>query len=296
MATINVKDSAGSTVAIEKPNANGRAVAASSRPVALSTEDKASLDAITTAIGGIAAGGDATAANQDEQTALLTSIDASLGTSLAVTGDFYPTTQPVSGTVGISGTVPVSGTFWQATQPVSGPLTDTQLRATAVPVSGTFWQATQPVSGSVSITGSVGVTGTFWQATQPVSLAALPALVAGSAIIGKVGIDQTTDGTTNKANIDASLKSGTATRTTVASAVASATILASNAARKGATIFNSDANALLLDLSGGTAAATRCQVRLTQYQSYEVGSGFTGAITGIWEADGSGIADVVEFT
>lgn len=32
-------------------------------------------------------------------------------------------------------TQPVSGTFWQATQPVSGPLTDTQLRASAVPVS-----------------------------------------------------------------------------------------------------------------------------------------------------------------
>ena len=30
--------------------------------------------------------------------------------------------------------------------PVTGPLTDTQLRATALPVSGTFWQATQPVS------------------------------------------------------------------------------------------------------------------------------------------------------
>jgi hypothetical protein len=29
----------------------------------------------------------------------------------------------------------VTGTFWQATQPVSGPLTDTQLRASAVPVS-----------------------------------------------------------------------------------------------------------------------------------------------------------------
>ena len=46
-------------------------------------------------------------------------------------------------------------------------------------------QVTQPVSG------------TFWQSTQPVSLASLPALVAGTAIIGKVGIDQTTPGTTN---------------------------------------------------------------------------------------------------
>jgi len=52
--------------------------------------------------------------------------------------------------------VPVSGTFYQVTQPVSiaasvavtGPLTDTQLRATAVPVSGTFFQTTQPISAT----------------------------------------------------------------------------------------------------------------------------------------------------
>lgn len=97
-------------------------------------------------------------------------------------------------------------------------------------------------------------------------------------------------------DITASLKSGTATRSTVASGTSSATILAANAARKGATILNSDANALLLDLSGGTASASRYQKRLAQYDSYEVPSGYTGAITGIWEADGAGQADVVEFT
>jgi hypothetical protein len=55
---------------------------------------------------------------------------------------------------------------------------------------------------------STPVTGTFWQArhvlanhSQPVSIATAPALVASSAIIGKVGIDQTTPGTTNKVNI-----------------------------------------------------------------------------------------------
>lgn len=70
----------------------------------------------------------------------------------------------------------------QGTVAVSGPLTDTQLRATAVPVSGTFWQATQPVSGSVSVSnlpatqsvsGTVGVSGTVTVdgsgVTQPVS-------------------------------------------------------------------------------------------------------------------------------
>jgi hypothetical protein len=69
-----------------------------------------------------------------------------------------PATQPVSGSVSVSNfpaSQAVSGTFWQATQPVSGPLTDTQLRASAVPVSGTFFQATQPVS----IASPVAVTG-----------------------------------------------------------------------------------------------------------------------------------------
>lgn len=102
--------------------------------------------------------------------------------SLAVTGAFYQAIQPVSGTVGISGTVPISGTFWQATQPVSlasttitgsvavtGPLTDTQLRASAVPVSGSFFQATQPVS--------IG-------ATVAVSAASLP-LPTGAATAAK---------------------------------------------------------------------------------------------------------------
>jgi hypothetical protein len=104
-------------------------------------------------------------------------VNVSFPSSMAVTGSFYPATQPVSGTVGISGTVPVSGTFWQATQPVSiaatvavsGPLTDAQLRATPVPVSGSFYPATQPVS--IASMPTTPVTGNFWQATQPVSIA-----------------------------------------------------------------------------------------------------------------------------
>jgi len=71
-------------------------------------------------------------------------------------------------------------------------------------VTGTFWQATQPVSG------------TFWQATQPVSIATAPVLVAGSAIIGKVGIDQTTDGTTNRVNVTLAAAQTLATVTNLA--------------------------------------------------------------------------------
>lgn len=45
--------------------------------------------------------------------------------------------------------------------------------------------------------------------TQPVSLATAPVLVAGTAIIGKVGIDQTTPGTTNGVQVNAALPAGT---------------------------------------------------------------------------------------
>ncbi len=42
-----------------------------------------------------------------------------INTSLPVTGTFWQATQPVSGTVAVSGSVATTGTYWQATQPVS---------------------------------------------------------------------------------------------------------------------------------------------------------------------------------
>lgn len=53
-------------------------------------------------------------------------------------------------------TVSISGSV-----AVTGPLTDTQLRATAVPVSGTFYQATQPVSLASVPSHAVTNAGTF---------------------------------------------------------------------------------------------------------------------------------------
>jgi hypothetical protein len=150
-------------------------------------------------------------------TANSVSVNIANDQTVPVSGTFWQATQPISGSVSLSGTpaVSISGTaavsgpltdtqLRAAAVPVSGPLTDTQLRATAVPVSGTFWQATQPISGTVSISGTpevtisgtptvsgpltdtqlrataVPVSGTFWQATQPVSASALP-LPTGAA-------------------------------------------------------------------------------------------------------------------
>jgi hypothetical protein len=92
------------------------------------------------------------------------------------------------------------------------------------------------------------------------------------------------------------IRSGLGTLSSVASAASSTTILAANGKRKGACIFNTDANALCLRLDGGTATTTTgFNVRLTQNQYFEVPFGYTGLITGIWEADGAGAANVCEF-
>ena len=61
------------------------------------------------------------------------------------------------------------------------------------------------LSGDTRVTldgETVPVTGTFFQATQPVSLAAVPALVAGSANIGDVDIASIAAGDNNIGNVD----------------------------------------------------------------------------------------------
>jgi hypothetical protein len=82
----------------------------------------------------------------------------------------------------------------------------------------------------------------------------------------------------------------------VASAATSQTILAANPRRHGATIVNTDTNALYLRM-GTTDATTTTgyHVRLVQYAYYELPYGYSGAITGIWDADGAGAANVCEF-
>lgn len=83
MTTMNVKDADGATIAIEKPLAPGRVAAASSRPVALSTEDKAALDALLTPLASILAKlilAPSTEAKQDVANTSLASVDTKLST------------------------------------------------------------------------------------------------------------------------------------------------------------------------------------------------------------------------
>lgn len=149
---------------------------------------------------------------------------------------------------------------------VDGPLTDTQLRATAVPVSGTVTANTGltqpltdaqlrassvPVSGTVGISGTVPVSGTFWQATQPVSIP-----VGSSATV------------------------------TTFSSISSAQILASNSARKLAVIFNSTPNVLYVLLGSGTVSSTNYTIALGEQEVVSF-SNITTEIKGIYAISGT---------
>lgn len=88
----------------------------------------------------------------------------------------------------------------------------------------------------------------------------------------------------------------TGTVTSVDSGIAAVTILAANTSRKGATIFNSDANALyILMASTGTVSSSLNSGSIASGAYFNVPFGYTGLITGVWAGDGAGAAKVTEF-
>jgi len=91
-------------------------------------------------------------------------------------------------------------------------------------------------------------------------------------------------------------KPGTSAVTSVAAAAASTSLLVSNTARRGATIFNDSATANLYIKLGATASLTSFTVKITFGGYYELPyPAYTGAIDGIWDA-AVGSARITELT
>lgn len=90
--------------------------------------------------------------------------------------------------------------------------------------------------------------------------------------------------------------SSTATHTSVNRSVTSVTLLAANANRKGATIYN-DTDTDLYVKYGTAASLTSFKRRIPSYRAGVVAFPlYTGIITGIWASAGSGAARVCEET
>lgn len=225
--------------------------------------------------------GAATSANQATEIASLASIDSKLTSPLAVTG-------PLTDTQLRASVVPVSLTSTTITGSVAvtGPLTDTQLRASAVPISGT-------VSANQSGSWNIGnITGTITLPTGASTAAKQPALgTAGTASADVITVQGIASMTALKVDGSAVTQpvsvggTATATLSNVSGSASSVSLLASNAARKGAVFYNDSTASLYLKF-GTTASATSFTTLIPPSGYYELPTTvvYTGAIDGIWSA------------
>ena len=120
-----------------------------------------------------------------------------------------------------------------------------------------------------------------------------PATGSSASIIGGVLQTGTTGG---NATTVAPVSITTATLSNVASSATSVTVLAANAARLGAVIFN-DSTAVLRLKFGATASATSFTQKLNPGDTYTIDSLqlYKGVLDGIWES-ANGFARVTELT
>jgi hypothetical protein len=169
MATINVKDAAGSTVALEKPLAAGQAAMAASRPVVLAS-DQSSIPVAAT---------------------LAAETTKVIGTVRTASGGI------ASGSVAAGALAAGSGVDgWDLTQ---GAIADAAVTAGATgSISAKLRSISRDLIGGIVLQAGANIIGAVTQSGSWV-------IAAGTAIIGKVGIDQTTDGTTNKVAADVRL-------------------------------------------------------------------------------------------
>lgn len=88
-------------------------------------------------------------------------------------------------------------------------------------------------------------------------------------------------------------KPATGTVTSVSNSISTGTLLAANAARLGATLYNDDVSAVLKIKLGATASTTSFTYAIPASGYFEVPFGYTGIITGIASV-ASGSARITE--
>jgi hypothetical protein len=183
--------------------AKGAATTANSTPVNIASDQTVPVSASSLPL----PSGASTAANQTTANSSLASIATNTGNIPALVSGRVPVdgsgvTQPVSGTVAVSNfpaTQPVSGTVAvSGTVPVSGPLTDTQLRASAVPVSA----SSLPLPSGAA-TAANQTTANTSLASIATNTGNIPALVSGRVPVDGSGVTQPVSGTVAISNFPA---------------------------------------------------------------------------------------------
>jgi|SRR5579872_2452166 len=187
---------------------------------------------------------------------------------------------------GLGGTSPwlVSVNNFPASVAVTGPLTDAQLRATPVSITGT-------IAVTQSGAWTTGRTWTLLNTTDSVNVGNFPATqpVSGTVTANQGTSPWVVSGTVSPSTVSSSVLTNTSASTS------SVTLLASNASRKMATIYN-DSNSVLFVKFGTTASSTSFTVKMSANSYYEFPSPvYTGQIDGIWTV-AVGAARMTELT
>lgn len=175
--------------------------------------------------------------------------------------------------------------------------------------------STTAVTGNVTVVQGTGTnlhavidSGTLTTVSTVTTVAAVTAITnalpTGANTIGSVNGIQSGTWTVqpgNTANTTAWLtdmpKATTGTMSSVAGSASSVTILASNASRRGAAVFNDSSAILYLAVSATTASTTAYTVQVAANSYYELPTNrlYTGQLTGIW-ASATGSARVTEWS
>lgn len=141
-----------------------------------------------------------------------------------------------------------------------------------------------------SDTASSGLNGRLQRIAQRLTslIALVPSALTGSGNFKAALVESTATVTTKET------RAGTPSQSSVAGSASSVSLLASNANRLGATIYNDSTSNLYVRL-GSTASTSNFTVKLAQDDYYEVPFGYTGAIDGIWDS-ATGNARITELT
>lgn len=161
------------------------------------------------------------------------------------------------------------------TQPVSGTVTSNIGTTNGLALDATLTGGTQ----RTKITD--GTTNAAVKAASTAAVAADPALVV--AISPNNTLSVITD------------KSTTGTITSVAGAITNTSVLASNAARVSATVYNATNKTMYLAL-GASASTSAYTIQIFQGSYWELPVSYTGAISAVWASGVSGSALVTELS
>jgi hypothetical protein len=226
----------------------------------------------------------------------------SLTTAGALRVDGSGATQPVSGSVTVSGTVTANqGTAAATASAWPIKLTDATNTASLLNTTpaGTEYglvvrnipSGTQTISGTV--TANAG-TGNFTVVQN--TAANLNAAVVGTGVAGTpAGGVLTVQGASGATALPVTnQKAATSSLSNVPGSATSVTLLAANANRLGATIYN-DSSSTLYVKYGTTASNSSFTIRLLAQAYHEVVFDYIGRIDGIWNAS-TGNARITELT